>query len=203
MRLIEDVVIPANAARAFTLKKGQHIRIIGEGQAHADFVAFNLDNLKERFDQATTKAYQGRIFISTGDRLLSKSNNAMFTIVKDTYEGTHDLQFGMCSKKSYQKEAMGVYEYQHIKELPDRGCWENLTQALKPWNIASEDIPSPFVIFDTVKVDASSGRLEMARMNKPPGTHVEMRAEMDCLVALSACPAAGWGEPIKVEIYQE
>ena len=84
MKLINDVNIPKNSGRAFILRKNQHIRIIGESTV--DFVAFNLDNLRERFDQARTKVMQGKIFISKGDQLLSKSNNVMLTIVEDTYQ---------------------------------------------------------------------------------------------------------------------
>ena len=206
MKLIEDVLMPTNTGRAFTLSKGQHIRIIG--QSVVDFVAFNLDNLRERFSQARTKANQGKIFISTGDKLISMFNNVMLTIVEDTYEGTHDRQFGMCSGKSLPILSQGGYKYPFGEEdLPDHGCWENLTEAVKPWNIAPEDIPSPFNIFGMVKIDGSTGRMEFevfpVKERPKPGTYVQLRAEMNCLVAASACPHAGWGLPIRVQIYEE
>ncbi len=206
MKLIEDVVIPKNTGGAFTLKKGQRIRIMGESVV--DFVAFNLDNLKERFSQARTKANQGKIFISTDDKLISMFNNVMLTITEDTYEGTHDLQFGMCSRESYPVQAAGVYEYPFKKEnLPDHGCWENLAEALKSWNIAPQDIPSPFNIFQTMQIDGRTGRMKFnifpVKERPKPGTYIELRAEMNCLVAASACPQAGWGEPIRVQIYEE
>lgn len=98
MTLAEDVVIPKNTGRAFILKKGQRIRVIGESTV--DFVAFNLDNLRERFDQARTKVLQGKIFISNGDQLISKFGNPMLTIIEDGYkeQGTHDLQKGGVSR---------------------------------------------------------------------------------------------------------
>ena len=100
-------VIPKNSGKAFVLKKGQRIHI--EGRSIVDFVAFNLDNLKERFDQARTKTNQAKIFISTGDRLFSKLNNIMLTIVADTFtEGRHDLQKGMCSRKRFEMVASGA-----------------------------------------------------------------------------------------------
>ena len=208
MKLIEDVVVPKNTGKAFVLKKGQHIRI-GESTI-IDFVAFNLDNLKERFDQARTKANQGKIFISTGDKLISKSNNVMLTIVEDTYERTHDLQFGMCSSRTYQIQSKGVYEYpypQKNEELPDHGCWENLIEALKDWDIAPEDIPSPFNLYQTMRINGNTGKMEFevfpVKPKPVPGTYVELRAEMNCLAAMSACPQSGYGEPIRVKIYSE
>ncbi len=34
------------------------------------------------------------------------------------------------------------------------------------------------------------------------GAYVDFRAEMDCLVAVSACPESGRGQEIKVEVYK-
>ena len=58
-------VIQKNTGRAFVVKKGQILRVIGESTA--DFVVFNLRNVRERFDQARTKVDQGKIYVTTGD----------------------------------------------------------------------------------------------------------------------------------------
>ena len=60
MKILTDVVVPARSGRAFLVKKGQHIRVIEvEGGQIGDFVVFNANNLRERFNQARTKADQG------------------------------------------------------------------------------------------------------------------------------------------------
>ena len=83
--------LPRNTGYAFDLKQGQSIRI--RSQTIIDFVCFNRANLRERFDQARTKANQRKVFLTTGDLLVSKLNNAMMTITEDTFkEGHHDLQ---------------------------------------------------------------------------------------------------------------
>ncbi|HMF48495.1 MAG TPA: DUF1989 domain-containing protein, partial [Candidatus Saccharimonadales bacterium] len=87
MKVISEAIIRSNTGKTFAVKKGQVIRVIGESTA--DYVVFNLHNVKERFDQARTKVNQGKIFVTTGDVLISKYNNVMQTIVKDTYRGTH------------------------------------------------------------------------------------------------------------------
>ena len=103
-----SVPLPPKAEReyaireiSFEVKKGEIIRVIGESTA--DYVVFNLRNVKERFDQARTKVDQGKIYVTTGDVLISKYNNVMQTIVKDTYRGTHDMEKGMCSTSFYKK----------------------------------------------------------------------------------------------------
>jgi len=149
MRVIQEDVIPSNTGKAFPVKKNQVIRVTG--QSTADFVVFNLKNVRERFDQARTKVDLGKIYVSTGDILISKFNNVMMTIVKDTYQGSHDMEKGMCSTSFYKKWGDEIFKIYGAtwKRLgrkrgaaPKHGCWENLAEALKPWRILKEDIPS-------------------------------------------------------------
>ncbi|MGZ8464920.1 MAG: DUF1989 domain-containing protein [Candidatus Binatia bacterium] len=104
MKIFRESIIKSNTGMAFIVKQGQVIRVIGHSTA--DYTVFNLRNVKERFDQAHTKVDQGKIFVTTGDVLISKFNNVMQTIVKDTYRGTHDMEKGMCSTSFYNNGGM-------------------------------------------------------------------------------------------------
>ena len=210
MRVIQETVIPSNTGKAFPVKKGQVIRVIG--QSTADFVVFNLRNVKERFDQARTKVDQGKIYVTTGDLLISKFNNVMMTIVKDTYEGTHDMEKGMCSTSFYKKwgdKIFAIYGSTWKKlgrkrgAAPKHGCWENLARTLRPWKVHKEDVPSPLNIFQTMVINGKSGAMRYAMIRPKPGTHMDLRAEMDCLVGISACPEGGRGKPLQVFIYKK
>lgn len=212
MAIVKTEVVPRNSGRAYAVKKGQRLRIAG--RSIVDFVAFNLHDLNERFDQARTKTNQVKIFISAGDTLFSKRNNPMLTIVEDTFkEGRHDLQKGMCSRKRFEMVAQGRAKRVFAEgvdinpktaaEIPDHGCWENLSEALKPWKIAPDDIPSPFNIFQCMRIDPETGIMYDTLIRPQSEAHVDLRAEMDCLVAVSACPESGRGRAIRVEIYDE
>ena len=185
-----------NIGYAFDMEAGQCVRVTS--QTIIDFVCFNRDTLRERFDQARTKANQRKIFISTGDQLISKLNNTMMTIVDDTFEGHHDLEEGMCSRKRHElAAAKGIWEKTYgrpLSEMPPRGCTENLGGVLAPYGIAVEDVPSPFNIFQHMIIHADTGELEHSHIRpKPPGATVILRAEMRLLAAISTCPdmAAG------------
>lgn len=210
MRVVQEDVIRKNTGKAFEVRKGQVLRVIGESTA--DFVVFNLRNVRERFDQARTKVDQGKIYVSTGDVLISKFNNVMMTIVKDAYRGTHDMEKGMCSTSFYEKWGDKIFEIYGAtwKKLgrkrgaaPDHGCWENLSDALKPWQIAPEDVPSPLNIFQTMVINAKTGAMRYSMTRPKPGTHIDLRAEMDCLVGISACPEGGRGKDLRVVIYKK
>lgn len=212
MGTLLSVVVPKNAGKAFMVKKGQRIRVTG--RSVVDFVAFNLNDLTERFDQARTKTNQAKVYISTGDQLISKLNNPMLTIVEDSFkEGRHDLQKGMCSRKRFELVAKGLAKRvfaegidpnpKKPEEIPDHGCWENLQEVLEPWNIDPRDIPSPFNIFQTMRIDQDTGKMFDTFIRPSNEDHVDFRAEMDCLVALSACPESGRGQAVKVEVFED
>ena len=210
MKTLKNEVVPKNSGAAFEVKKGQRLRIAG--RSIVDFVAFNLDDLNERFDQARTKTNQVKIFISTGDTLFSKRNNPLLTIVEDTFtEGRHDLQKGMCSRKRFEMVAQGQAKRvfaegvdinpKKPEEIPDHGCWENLSAAVKPWNISPDDVPSPFNIFQCMRIDSETGTMYDTMIRPKEEAHIDFRAEMDLLVAVSACPESGRGQAIRVEIF--
>ena len=212
MAIMKSEMVPKNSGAAFAVKKGQRLRIAGK--SIVDFVAFNLHELTERFDQARTKTNQVKIFISTGDVLYSKRNNLMLTIVEDTFkEGRHDLQKGMCSRKRFEMVAQGQSQRvfaegvdinpNKAEEIPDHGCWENLSGALAPWKIAPDDVPSPFNIFQCMRIDPETGIMYDTMIRPKDEARVDFRAEMDLLVAASACPESGRGQAIRVEIYDE
>ena len=206
---VQSVIVAKNSGRSFVVKKGQTLRVAG--RTVVDFVAFNLHNLRERFDQARTKTNQVKIFIGRGDQLFSKLNNPLLTIVEDSFqEGKHDLQKGMCSKKRFELIARGLAQRKFAggadlnprrpEDIPDHGCWENLIDALKGYGIADEDIPSPLNLWQTMKIDPDTGAMLDTTVRPEKEAHVDFRAEMDCLVAVSACPQSGRGEAIRVEI---
>jgi uncharacterized protein YcgI (DUF1989 family) len=123
--------------------------------------------------------------------LYSRFNTVMMTIVEDTY-GIHDLQYGMCSRWVYESmEYKGFADNLSVGGglgKPNYGCFEILSQALAPYGIKPEDIPEPFNIFQTVEYDWKTGAI------------IILKANIDCLVGVSACPSAG--KPVKIEVYE-
>ena len=209
MNVLQKSILQYNTGAAFEVPKGQIIRV--EGKTTADIVAFNRHDIRERFDQARTKVLQGTIFVAKGDALYSKFNNPMLTIVEDTLGlGRHDLEFGMCSRSGYEKYRGELYDKYKVKErfgverdaIPDHGCWENLTGALAPWQVAPEDVPSPFNAFQETMIDGATGKMEMVHKTLAETARLDLRAEMDSIVAISACPWIGRGQPLRVTVYE-
>jgi uncharacterized protein YcgI (DUF1989 family) len=68
--------------------------------------------------------HNGKIFISTGDRLYTKFANPLMTIVEDTYKGKHDMQYGGCDKLFFDRryELSKARDPVTIKMFEERGC---------------------------------------------------------------------------------
>ena len=200
-RLVIDHVMPEDkdgAGFGFEVKKGQIIRIIG--RSTVDFVAYNRSNMKDKLDQARTKTNQLKINLTKGDVIFSRDNNVMLTITEDTWPWLHDMQKGMCSRKRHEMAFNGeikVDEWEEVEDtsttrwdrwedIPQRGCWENLTNALKPWpEIDRWDIPSPFNIFQNMRIDGETGRMWFHHKKASEDAVLEMRAEMDLVIGVA------------------
>ena len=194
---MQSTEISAASGNSFVVQRGQLLRIIDiEGKQVGDFVCFNLHDFSDKFSAGRTRRNNNKLRISTGDRLFSNLCRVMFTIEKDTC-GIHDLLYPPCCRWVYEN----VY-----KVPPKSGCLEHLAASLKAFNLGEEDIPDPLNVFMRSEVIDSS-LLEIREPASRAGDSIDLRAEMDCLVALSACAVdsgacnAGKLKPLKVEIF--
>lgn len=193
MTIIREHTIAANSGWGTRMDRGQTLRLTATGPL--SLVCFNAADLTERFDQARTKVYNMRLWITAGEQLFSKLNNPLMTMASDGFAGLgrHDLQYGMCGAAvlAQASRAGTPQRYAHLrgKPVPDHGCLENLTAALRPWSIEAAHIPMPLTLFQHTEIDTASGAIHPVPTHPAEPVSVELRAEMDLVVAVSTCPA--------------
>lgn len=166
------------SAMAFTVDAGQTVHIVDmEGGQPGDLVAFRADRLAVRLSQARTRVENGKVRVTQGHQLWTNTfpPEVMFSIVRDT-GGAHDLLYPPCCRYALEKR-FGVSR---------DGCLENLARALVPWAIEPEQIPDPLNLFFCVSVDLAGG-MDVQPPASPAGSAIELRAEMNCLVAVATC----------------
>ena len=66
-------------------------------------------------------------------------------------------------------------------------CADNLAAALRENGFATTATPSPLNLFMHIPWNAE-GRLRFEPPVSRPGDHVVLKAEIDCIVVMSACP---------------
>ncbi len=85
-------------------------------------------------------------------------------------------------------------------------CLDNLSRNLQPYGIEIDDIPTAFNIFMNVQFDAQ-GKLKVLPPTSKAGDLVRFKAEMDVIVALTACSAedsnGGTFKPIHYRITED
>jgi len=177
---IYNEVLPARHPWSRILKQGQILRIedLGGNQA-VDFLVYNADDPSERYSAADTLVDQGNIYLTTGSKLLSNEGRVLLTIINDTC-GRHDTSGGACSRESNSVRFGLDKKYQHA-------CVENFLTALAPHKLGKRDLVSNINFFMNVPV-SDDGTLEIVDGISAPGSIVDLRAEMNALVAISNCP---------------
>ncbi len=178
------------------LERGQVLRVIDpEGEQVSDVVAFATRDTSERLSSGRSLDYNNTIFLTAGHVLYSNRSNPMFTILEDTV-GKHDFLLTPCSPETFEILYEGHQGYHP-------SCFENLKENLEPFGIAGDDIPTTFNVFMNVDV-LPSGELEIGPPLSRPGDFVDLRAEMDLVVGVTACSAEKSNnysfKPIELEV---
>jgi uncharacterized protein YcgI (DUF1989 family) len=173
--------IPPRSGVAFTLKKGQRLRVEDiQGEQVSDFVCYNEDDTGEYLSSGRTIDYADTIFLTKGHEFYSNRSNVMFRMVEDTV-GRHDFLLTPCSKDTFR------IIYGH--ENPHRGCFGNLVEALAKYGIKGDNIPICFNIFMHVTVNSDTGRIDVLPPKSQSGDFVVIEAMMDLIVGMTACSA--------------
>jgi uncharacterized protein len=120
----------------------------------------------------------GRIIPAIGDALVSNQRRPILTVVEDTSGGIHDTLFAACDRWRY--EQLGCPQYHD-------NCTDNLASGLAELGLRPPETPAPLNLFMNIPV-IDGNRVEMRPPVSTPGSYVTLRAEMDCIIAFSACP---------------
>lgn len=172
--------IEPQTGTAFTVDRGQHIRIIDvEGEQVSDLVCFAAQYIGEYISSGHSIDYNQKICLTAGDILYSNRSNPMLTIAADTV-GKHDFLLAPCSQEMFRL----TYD---ITE-PHPNCLDNLSRSLTPFGINASQIPTAFNIFMNVKL-SEAGEISIRPPLSKKGDFIDLRAEMDLIVGVTACSA--------------
>ena len=187
--------IEPRTGTAIELSKGQVLTVIDpEGGQVSDLLAVSRADPAEILSNGRTFDYEERIMLTTGARLWSNRSNPMLTILEDT-SPAHDFLLTPCSKDTFR--------HFYPDKPVHRGCFGNLAEALEPYGVTPDDIPTAFNVFMNVPV-AGNGALSVDPPQSTPGTFTRFRAEMDLVIGLTACAAyasnGGTFKPIDYDV---
>ena len=171
--------VPAREGRAVRLSRGQSITVLNtHGTQVCDLWAFNAANLSEYLSWEHTRGGINRIAPKDGDTLFTNRRRPILTLTGDTSPGVHDTLIAACDLFRYV--GLGVEGYHD-------NCSDNLRMALFAIGEHTTEVPQPFNIWMNIPVQAD-GSIDWLPTVSKPGDQITLRAEMDCIIVLSACP---------------
>lgn len=187
--------IPKQTGTAFKLQNGQKLKVIDPlGEQVSDMVLFNADDIREKISSGKSMDFEETLLITKGNHLWSNRSRKMMKILEDT-NARNDFLLAPCSPETF--EIMYDYGGYHPS------CFENLYTSLKPYGITPDDVPTAFNIFMNVQF-AADGKLSVLPPLSTAGDYILFEAQMNLIVALTACSAedsnGGTFKPIHYEI---
>jgi uncharacterized protein YcgI (DUF1989 family) len=188
--------IPAGHGLAVRLGVGDRARIVNvTGTQVVDTWAFPSDGVDEQLSMEHCREVLERIYFTAGDVLVTNRYRPILTIGEDRSPGRHDTLIAACSAQMYAR----------VGAAGHRNCSDNLVAALASAGQGHSFVPSPWNLFMSAPV-TEAGTLTYERPHSRAGDFVEVRAELDCLIVLSACPDdhyptnGGDGTPTDAEV---
>ncbi|MBV9014568.1 MAG: urea carboxylase-associated family protein [Alphaproteobacteria bacterium] len=173
------IEIPARRGSALRLRRGQKVRVVNtKGQQVVDTWAFSEADLTEFMSMEHSRVAMGRIIPGIGDALVTNRRRPILTLIEDNSGGIHDTLFAACDRWRY--ELLGCDGYHD-------NCTDNLATAMQALGLTVPETPSPLNLFMNIPV-VDGNRVEARPPVSTPGSYVTLRAEMDCIIAFSACP---------------
>jgi len=178
--------LPGNCHWSFKMKRGTVLRFIDlQGGANVAVLLYNADNPLERYNMADTLKAQHTFYLSKGHVCYSDMGRVLCSIVEDTC-GWHDTVCGTSNAKMVQ-EKYGESRYQEFRNDFYRNGKDSFLIELGKYGLGKKDLVANINLFSKVTVD-SQGNMKFDPGNAKAGSHVDLRFEMDCIVAIHTCP---------------
>jgi uncharacterized protein len=173
--------VPARTGLAFRAIAGDLIRVIDlHGAQPVDFWAFVDNDHSEYLSCAHTKPSIEKLFPRVGDAAYTNHRRPIVRLIEDHSPGEHDMQYAACDRWRYI-ELGGPSQADH------GSCQANLHNALRAEMVSLPFTPQPWNLFTNFFIN-TDGTFTVKAPATRPGDYVILRAELDVLIAVSACP---------------
>lgn len=176
--IIHREVIPSGWYWTTRLNRGDTLRIVNTaGTSTVSLLAWNAADTTERLNHADTIKVQWAARLQKGRVLLSDMGRALLGITEDT-SAAHDAVVGG-STAATNKMKYGDGNFRNTRD--------NFILAASKLGLDRRDVHPCVSFFAPVAIDAD-GKFVWSAQRRAKGDFVDLRAEMDLLIALSNCP---------------
>ena len=176
--IIVKETIPGGWYWTVRLSRWQSLRILNpEGRSAVSALFWNSADPSERYNAGDTLKIQWNAVVTRGSVLFSDMGRVLMSVTDDTC-GAHDGLVGGSNPQSNARK---------YRRADIRNSRDNFRLAAAKNGLGVRDVPPCITFFAPVSVD-DEGRFIWKYNALRPGQYVDLRAEMDVLIALSNCP---------------
>lgn len=186
-RVLWTEQVPGGAHWSGILRRGNTLRLTDlQGRANVSMLLYNQEEKTERYNMPDTLKAQHTAFLTSGHVCYSDMGRVLCSVADDTC-GWHDTVCGLLDATGLRSR-YGEARYQEHRNGMYRNGLDGLLIELGKWGLDRRDIVANLNLFSKVVADEATGRLAFDTAHRQPMQHVDLRFEMNVLVALSTAP---------------
>jgi urea carboxylase-associated protein 2 len=162
---------------SFRVSRGQILRLVNTaGNPGVSVLIWNADDTSERYNAGDTVKLQWTTRLTRGRVLFSDMGRILCSITADGF-GASDTILGGSTPATNAR---------NFGDASLRNSRDNFLLAAGKLGLRRPDVPPAITFFAEIATDAE-GRFHW-RAGAPPGSVVDLRAEMNVIVVISNCP---------------
>jgi uncharacterized protein len=185
-RVVWSEVLPGGAHWSWRLSRGTSLRFAAlDDRANCAVVLYAAHDPLERYNLPDSLKAQHTAHYTRGHTLMSDMGRALASFTHDTL-GWHD-PFGGLLDSTRMAQKYGEQRYEAHRNAMYRSGRDGLLIEIGKHGLTARDLIAPVNLFSRVTVDAD-GRFVFDQQRKTAGSAVELRCDMDVIVAASTAP---------------
>ena len=181
-------VVPGGSHWSWRMPRGSAMRFVAlEEGANVSLVLYSAQEKLERYNMPDSLKAQHTAHYTRGHVLMSDMGRSMASFTADSL-GWHD-PLGALLDTDLMTRRYGERRYEHARNAMYRSGKDGLLIEIGKHGLTRRDLGVPVNLFSRVGVDAE-GRFGFVPDHCQAGDHVELRFDMDVIVAVSSAPHA-------------
>jgi uncharacterized protein YcgI (DUF1989 family) len=193
--LQQEILVPKCDGRSWSVAAGQEVRIVAvEGPQAADVIAWSAADPRESMSSWLTRHMSGSFKRATKVYSKLPAGRLMFTVLTPGDDFLW-LSPGRCNRLKYAEQGR-----------PDHAnCQDILAATIAPFGMSAFDVPEVLNVFMNPQFNTEGG-YKFLPSPVETGGYFAMRAEMEVVMAVSACPDdapynGGYPKGLKIEVW--
>ncbi|GAO36907.1 urea carboxylase [Sulfuricella sp. T08] len=185
-KVLFSELVPGGGHWSYSLPRGTTLRMTAlENGANLSLVLYSAREKLERYNMPDSLKAQHTAHYTRGHVLMSDMGRSMASITADSL-GWHD-SLGLLLDSRLLHEKYGDHSYQNHRNGMYRSGRDGLLIEIGKYGLAKRDLVAPVNFFSKVSVD-EEGRFNFVPDHAKVGDYVDLRMDMDVLVAFSTAP---------------